>query len=196
MVVPNSLSQNRQSHEDPKWTLIDMPSPILYAEEPPSNVRISQQLHKQSEICESFRVQNGLKTLSGQQNLQELIIKLRANTLGHQFEQRLIVATMLDMCEHLHADLKCLIGCSMNVGVGLQLIREQLRLLQRERDEVLDDFKGILDELLRIMTAIPSLIDRHIRPVPTILKMLEDVHAGHLQQLDQHRIEVRRMLDQ
>lgn len=96
-----------------------MPSPILYAEEPPSNVRISQQLHKQSEIGESLRVQDSLKTLPGQQNLQELIIKLRTNALCHQFEQRLIVAPMLDMCEHLHANLKCLIGCSMNVGVGL-----------------------------------------------------------------------------
>ena len=103
---------------------------------------------------------------------------------------------MLDVREHLHTDLKSAISGSVNVGIGLQLIREQLRLLQRESDEVFDDFKGILDELLRFMTAIPGLIHSHIRPIPAILKMLQDVHIGHLQQLDQHRIEVRGMLDQ
>lgn len=101
---------------------------------------------------------------------------------------------MLDMGQHLHADFQCLISGSVDVGVCLQLIGKELRLLQRERNEVLDDFKGILDELLCLMAAIPSLINRHICSVPTILKMLEYVHPGHLQQLDQHRVEVRGML--
>ena len=48
---------------------------------------------------------------------------------------------MLDMREHLHADLECLISGGVDVGVGLQLVGEELRLLQRQRDEVLDDFE-------------------------------------------------------
>ena len=118
-----------------------MSSPIFDVGKSPADVGICQQLNKQSEICESLRVQDGLKALPGQQNLQELIIKLGPDALRDQLKQRLAVAAMLDMREHLHADLECLISGGVDVGVGLQLVGEELRLLQRQRDEVLDDFE-------------------------------------------------------
>jgi hypothetical protein len=103
---------------------------------------------------------------------------------------------MLDMREYFHGDFLGFVLGVGEIGIDFELIGEEFWLLQGEKHEIAYDFNGVLDECLGIVAAIPALAQGHLRSIPAVLQVVEDVPARNAQQLDDHGVEVGGVVDE